>query len=61
MVVQNVKIVVLEDMVMVAKNVKQVSIAHLLRTTPRTVPHVILEDTNRNGGLLSALCPLKGK
>jgi hypothetical protein len=39
--------VVLAGMVMVAKHANQVSIAHLLWTTPQPVPHVIVEDFNR--------------
>ena len=46
MVVQNVKIVVLEDMVIVAKNVKLDSIAHLRRTMPRRVRYAVLGGIN---------------
>ena len=46
MVAQSVKIVVLADMVMAAKNVDLVNIAHLRRTFPRHVLTALLEDTN---------------
>jgi hypothetical protein len=46
LVVQSVRIVVLADMVMVAKNVKLGSIEHLLLVIPRHVLHAVLDDTN---------------
>ena len=46
MAVQNVKIVVLEDMVIVAKNVKLDSIAHLRQTMPRRVRYAVLGGIN---------------
>ena len=46
LVVQNVKIVVLEDMVIVAKNVKLDSIAHLRQTMPRRVRYAVLGGIN---------------
>ena len=61
--VQNVKIVALEDMVMVAKNANLVSIAHLHQTIPRPVLHAVLEDTNRTLGKQAvspvSLAPIK--
>ena len=46
LVVQNVKIVVLEDMVIVAKNVKLDSIAHPRQTMPRRVRFAVLGGIN---------------
>jgi hypothetical protein len=47
LVVQNVKIVAPEGLAMVAKNAKQVNIAHHRQTIPRPVSHAVLEGINR--------------
>ena len=45
--VQSVRIVVLEDMVLIVKNVKLVSIEPLRLMILRPVPHAVLDGTNR--------------